>query len=63
LKKRCFYDTLGVVTDSVYICGYEKCPEGYSCGKVIANPNYGATNFDNIMYSYLQVFICVTVEG
>lgn len=30
---------------------------------MIANPNYGATNFDNIMYSYLQVFICVTVEG
>ena len=27
------------------------------------NPNYGATSFDNILYSTLQVFIIITLEG
>ena len=27
------------------------------------NPNYGVTNFDNLFYSLLAVFQCVTLEG
>ena len=54
---------MGIVFDKNSYCGYESCPEGFSCGKIISNPNYGVTNFDNILYSFLQVFICVTVEG
>jgi Ion transport protein len=27
------------------------------------NANFGATNFDNIFYSILMVFVCVTLEG
>ena len=27
------------------------------------NPNYGTTNFDNVFYSLLVVFQCVTMEG
>ena len=27
------------------------------------NPDYEVTNFDNIMYSLLMVFQCVTLEG
>ena len=30
---------------------------------MIANPNFGYTNFDNFLYSFLQMFQCVTLEG
>lgn len=30
---------------------------------MIANPNYGLTNFDTIFYSLINVFICITLEG
>lgn len=63
LKKRCFHETMGIVVEEERICGYKACDSGYACGKIIANPNYGVTNFDNILSSFLQVFQCVTVEG
>ena len=43
--------------------GYSGCPGGYFCGKTNENPNNGATNFDNFMYSLLVVFQSVTLEG
>lgn len=43
------------------LCG--ECPGGYFCGKGNQNPNYGATNFDNVCYSFLAVFQSVTLEG
>ena len=43
------------------LCG--ECPGGYFCGKSNENPNYGATNFDNVCYSFLAVFQSVTLEG
>jgi hypothetical protein len=47
------------------ICGTTGagCPGGYFCGKGSENPNYGVTNFDNLFYSFLTVFQCVTLEG
>jgi TctA family transporter len=33
------------------------------CGKMSANPNGGANNFDNIMYSLLNVFVITSMEG
>jgi hypothetical protein len=33
------------------------------CIKYIANPNFGATNFDNIFYSFLTNFFTVTLTG
>ena len=67
LKQRCFRPESGIPyiapdTES-YICGIKACPDGYICGKMIENPNWGVTNFDNISYSFLMVFQCVTLEG
>lgn len=28
-----------------------------------SNPNYGLTSFDNILWSWLTIFQCVTLEG
>lgn len=50
-------------SEEVYICGNKSCPDGYTCVKRIANPNFGVTNFDNILYSFLLVFQIVTLEG
>jgi len=35
------------------ICGHIKCPNSLICAKMIASPNGGITNFDNILYSML----------
>ena len=43
--------------------GSDTCEEGYFCGKSSDSPNDGITNFDNIMYSILVIFIVVTMEG
>jgi Ion transport protein len=40
-----------------------KCDVGEICGKMMDNPNLGNTNFDNILYSLLQVFVVTTMEG
>jgi hypothetical protein len=50
--------------DEDYLCGsMNECPEDYFCGKQNANPNFGVTNFDNLMFSLLVVFQCITLEG
>jgi hypothetical protein len=67
LKKRCVSVETGIRWDQdggEYFCGGQnECPEGYFCGKQNENPAYGVTNFDNIAYSLLAVFQCVTLEG
>ena len=73
LKKRCFYRVSGLIyspdpslqdpTITGMMCGYENCPGDCECGKIIANPNFGVINFDNIFYSYLMIFQCITLEG
>jgi len=45
------------------VCGYYECQESQVCAKGITNPNWGVTNFDNVLYSFLTVFQCVTLEG
>lgn len=63
LKYRClkidsgYYDDLGIV------CGAYECPQGYSCAHVLDNPNYGVTNFDNILISLVTIFQIITLEG
>lgn len=61
LKKRCVHIDNGTTLDDdpvePYLCGgRNQCPEGYFCGKQNGNPNFGVTNFDNLMYSLLVVF-------
>jgi hypothetical protein len=46
------------------LCGGSvTCAGGYFCGKTNENPNFGVTNFDNVMYSLLAVFQTTTLEG
>jgi hypothetical protein len=49
--------------DELPLCAGGDCPGGYFCGKSNDNPNFGVTNFDNVMYSLLAVFQSVTLEG
>ena len=66
LKHRCFAVQTGRYLDSDQLCGAggaSECPGGYICGRSNANPNFGVTNFDNIMYSVLVVFQSITLEG
>ncbi|KAG7282843.1 hypothetical protein CRUP_012233 [Coryphaenoides rupestris] len=48
-------------------CGEEApwrlCPEGTTCRKYWLGPNYGITQFDNILFAILTVFQCITMEG
>lgn len=53
-----------ILDDDELLCSLDSdCPGGYFCGKSNSNPNYGATNFDNVCYSLLCVFQSVTLEG
>mmetsp|Transcript_20713 Transcript_20713/g.31748 ORF Transcript_20713/g.31748 Transcript_20713/m.31748 type:complete len:203 (-) Transcript_20713:6255-6863(-) len=63
LKNRCISVQTGKMHPDELICGANECPGGYFCGKSNDNPNFGVTNFDNLFYSLLQVFQCVTLEG
>lgn len=41
-----------------------QCDSGQVCKESTwKGPNYGITNFDNIGYSMLTVFQCITLEG
>ena len=62
LTKRCLYTSTGEI-DQNTVCGSHGCPEGAICVNYMSNPNFGATNFDNIFSALLTVFQCVTLEG
>ncbi|XP_072568089.1 voltage-dependent P/Q-type calcium channel subunit alpha-1A isoform X10 [Paramormyrops kingsleyae] len=40
-----------------------QCPNGTDCKGNWAGPNYGITQFDNILFAVLTVFQCITMEG
>ncbi|XP_068429834.1 voltage-dependent N-type calcium channel subunit alpha-1B-like isoform X2 [Clinocottus analis] len=48
-------------------CGLEApartCPNGTQCKEYWPGPNFGITNFDNILFAVLTVFQCITMEG
>ncbi|XP_048875915.1 probable voltage-dependent N-type calcium channel subunit alpha-1B isoform X1 [Brienomyrus brachyistius] len=48
-------------------CGTEApartCPNGTVCDEYWIGPNFGITNFDNILFAVLTVFQCITMEG
>ena len=69
LKKRCFQQTTGILLNQNYdssyngvLCGYDLCPDNYQCGKIIANPNFNVTNFDNIFWCLLMIFETFTLS-
>ncbi|XP_047138402.1 probable voltage-dependent N-type calcium channel subunit alpha-1B isoform X2 [Hydra vulgaris] len=42
--------------------GYQ-CPKGTTCRKYWIGPNSGLPNFDNILFSSITIFTCITCEG
>ncbi|KAL1005728.1 hypothetical protein UPYG_G00063240 [Umbra pygmaea] len=59
-----------IATDEFYDespCGTELpsrlCPNGTVCKGYWQGPNYGITQFDNILFAVLTVFQCITMEG
>lgn len=48
-------------------CGKEAparlCEDGTECREYWPGPNFGITNFDNILFAILTVFQCITMEG
>lgn len=48
-------------------CGREPparlCEDGAECREYWPGPNFGITNFDNILFAVLTVFQCITMEG
>ena len=46
----------GIYGDITEICGFRTCDGDEECVDTWRNPNYGMTNFDNILYSFLAVF-------
>uniref|UniRef100_A0A8C2IMI8 Voltage-dependent N-type calcium channel subunit alpha-1B n=1 Tax=Cyprinus carpio TaxID=7962 RepID=A0A8C2IMI8_CYPCA len=53
--------------DTVHRCeGFlpkQICPNGTICREYWTGPNFGITNFDNILFAILTVFQCITMEG
>ncbi|XP_059588284.1 voltage-dependent P/Q-type calcium channel subunit alpha-1A isoform X2 [Alligator mississippiensis] len=62
----CFDSVTGEIKDRVP-CGMDEpartCPNGTRCSKYWEGPNYGITQFDNILFAVLTVFQCITMEG
>uniref|UniRef100_A0A8C3F0B7 Voltage-dependent N-type calcium channel subunit alpha n=1 Tax=Corvus moneduloides TaxID=1196302 RepID=A0A8C3F0B7_CORMO len=62
--KTCFSNETG---ELYFPCGEEpparQCESGTTCREYWQGPNYGITNFDNILFAVLTVFQCITMEG
>ncbi|KAI3372490.1 hypothetical protein L3Q82_022689 [Scortum barcoo] len=64
--RTCFRtDTEELAAD--FPCGLEApartCDNGTTCREYWIGPNFGITNFDNILFAVLTVFQCITMEG
>ncbi|CAG9330459.1 unnamed protein product [Blepharisma stoltei] len=49
--------------DGYSVCGTMACPSGNVCVQTLANPEFGFTNFDNVLIGVLQSFTIVNQEG
>lgn len=63
LKKRCIYSITGLINPLDVLCGNVGCEQNQICSKLLKNPNYGLMSFDNLFYSFLNVFQIVTVDN
>ncbi|XP_028910161.1 voltage-dependent N-type calcium channel subunit alpha-1B isoform X4 [Ornithorhynchus anatinus] len=67
--KACFPNSTDPEPEPVgdFPCGLESparvCEEGTTCRTYWPGPNFGITNFDNILFAILTVFQCITMEG
>ncbi|XP_063074226.1 voltage-dependent P/Q-type calcium channel subunit alpha-1A [Engraulis encrasicolus] len=64
--KTCFDNLTDEIRED-YPCGEaapaRTCPNGTTCKFYWLGPNYGITQFDNILFAILTVFQCITMEG
>ncbi|CAK6977876.1 calcium channel%2C voltage-dependent, N type, alpha 1B subunit, a [Scomber scombrus] len=64
--RTCFSTETGEQVEE-FPCGMEApartCGNGTICKEYWTGPNYGITNFDNILFAVLTVFQCITMEG
>ncbi|KAA0717050.1 Voltage-dependent N-type calcium channel subunit alpha-1B [Triplophysa tibetana] len=64
--RTCFKNSTGERVDE-FPCGTEAparmCVGDGVCQEYWIGPNYGITNFDNILFAVLTVFQCITMEG
>ncbi|KAK3514062.1 hypothetical protein QTP70_002901 [Hemibagrus guttatus] len=64
--RACFRDDTNELV-AEFPCGLEPpahvCENGTTCREYWPGPNFGITNFDNILFAVLTVFQCITMEG
>ncbi|XP_030853656.1 voltage-dependent calcium channel type A subunit alpha-1 isoform X7 [Strongylocentrotus purpuratus] len=56
-------ETREIAEDNPQVCGYRQCGDFENCTGYWDGPNFGITNFDNMLYAMLTVFQCITMEG
>ncbi|XP_045145270.1 voltage-dependent N-type calcium channel subunit alpha-1B, partial [Echinops telfairi] len=65
--KACFPNSTDAEPVGDFPCGREAparvCEGDTECREYWAGPNFGITNFDNILFAVLTVFQCITMEG
>ncbi|XP_036095311.1 voltage-dependent N-type calcium channel subunit alpha-1B isoform X3 [Rousettus aegyptiacus] len=65
--KACFPNSTDADPTGDFPCGPEPparvCEGDTECREYWPGPNFGITNFDNILFSVLTVFQCITMEG
>ncbi|KAB0357284.1 hypothetical protein FD754_001440 [Muntiacus muntjak] len=65
--KACFPNSTDADPVGDFPCGREAparlCEGDTECREYWAGPNFGITNFDNILFAVLTVFQCITMEG
>lgn len=64
LQQRCFDPLTGIADDMDRLCGgINSCAGDLLCGKTGVNPSYGVMHFDNLIVSFLMVFMVTTLES
>eukprot|EP00002_Diphylleia_rotans_P014058 TRINITY_DN2735_c0_g2_i2.p1 TRINITY_DN2735_c0_g2~~TRINITY_DN2735_c0_g2_i2.p1 ORF type:complete len:1772 (-),score=312.10 TRINITY_DN2735_c0_g2_i2:100-5415(-) len=67
MKHKCIDIVTGEQEDTDYLCGSfwlsRSCPQGYECKDSNDNPDYGFTNFDNILSTYLMIFRIMSLDN
>jgi heme/copper-type cytochrome/quinol oxidase subunit 3 len=62
LKRRCFSRDYGFGSTTICLDD-SSCDFGFTCGKMIANPDWGLSNFDTFGWSIIQVYMVCSMEG
>lgn len=60
-SQQCLHVDTGIYSGQ--LCGAASCPVSEVCVVTDINPDYGTANFDNIFFSLINVFMCITLEG